>query len=449
MDRAVTSVILQPIKLEFGLTDGQTGALGGLTHGIAFCLAVLPLGWLSDRINRRNLLITLLALWSAITFIAGFAQNFVTLLAVRFFVGGAEAGASPLSMSLISDVFPPRQRATAIGILYLGLAVGQGLIFLIGGQIAQHHGWRAVYMFAGIPGLILAVILFFTTHESQRGASDADRTSASPAVSPGDVMKHISSSPAVLMLIVGATAAATATNAIWAWMATLLIRKHQLEIHEAGLVLALAAGVFSGVGSSIAGPLSELFSKGRRERLGNVAAVTTIIALPLGYLAIFAHSTNICIGATLTLGLTLGAWLSPTFSLLLDLTPSNMRGSVMSSIQLTVNFFAIGIAPFLVGLISDWIGGTNSLAPAMASVFTAIDCCHCLPGRRPLQQQEANRGFFEVRYPRSVGAITNAAALRLINPASKSMRAWISCPLTDLSSFFYIVAEITSLCRFG
>lgn len=124
IDRNIISAVVEPIKHEFQLSDRAVGALSGMAHSVAFALAVLPLGWLVDRVNRTRLLAGLLALWSGLTALSGLAGSYVGLLLARFGVGAAEAGSSPACMSLISDIFPAGRRASAIGIFYLSTAIG-------------------------------------------------------------------------------------------------------------------------------------------------------------------------------------------------------------------------------------------------------------------------------------------------------------------------------------
>ena len=373
MDRAVTSVVLEPIKREFRLNDSQLGALGGLTHGIAFCLFVLPVGWLADRTNRRNLLASLLAVWSGMTFAAGLAGGYLTLLLVRFGVGAAEAGGGPVSMSLVADVFPPRQRPTAIGFLYLGLAAGQGLIFFFGGYVAQHYGWRPVYFIAGAPGLILAVLLLKFARETKRGAVEGLTHGEMAPPRAGEILRAMVRIPALIFATIGITLSAVACNAVWVWMASLLGRIHHFQLGTIGLVLAIAAGICSGIGSVTAGPIAgAAVRRGGTAALGLFAGVVTLVGTPLGFGAIFAASPALAIASVIGLGFTFGAWLPPSFSLVLAISPPHMRASILSIVQLATNFFALALAPLLVGMLSDLIGGANSLVFALGAVFSVL-----------------------------------------------------------------------------
>lgn len=381
MDRTVVAVVLELVKKDFALTDAQAGALGGLSWGLAFCLFVIPVGWLADRTNRRNLLAGLVGSWSLFTLAMGQASTYTGLLLARIGVGAAEAGGAPVSMSLISDVFPARQRATAVGFLYLGLALGQGGIFLIGGYLAGHYGWRSAVVFAGVPGLLLTALILIFVRETRRGAADAvDNADAAPSATPSEdkprlseVFTNLRRSPALMLILAGATFCAIASAITWMWLPSLLARSHQFETRQIGMILSIATGICSGVGSVAAGPLSSwLAAGGRITRLGYAAATVALLATPLGMTAILTSSAPVAIACVFGLGVLLGAWLPPAFGLALAIAPARVRASTMSVIQFSTNLFAGAIAPFAVGLLSDAIGGGDSLMVSMSIVFPVM-----------------------------------------------------------------------------
>lgn len=159
VDRSVISIVLEPLKQEFGISDSQVGILTGLAYATLYALAGIPIGYLIDRRNRRNLLAVLVAVWSACTVACGFAQNYWHLLTARLTVGAAEAGGAPTALSIISDLFPPDRRSTAISIFWVSTALGTAVSFAIGGLVAAEYGWRAAFFVAGLPGLLLVILL--------------------------------------------------------------------------------------------------------------------------------------------------------------------------------------------------------------------------------------------------------------------------------------------------
>lgn len=371
MDRAVIAVVLELVKQDFELTDGQAGAIGGLAYGLAFCAFVIPVGWLADRTNRRNLLAGLIALWSGFTLLAAASTHFIGLLLTRCGVGAAEAGGGPVSMSLMSDVFPARQRSVAVGFLYLGLALGQGAIFLVGGYLAARYGWRAAYLVAGVPGILLAILILVHVRETRRGA--ADERVAGGREPAANVFRHLKTAPDLLLITLAATCCSIASSITWMWMPSLLIRSHGLDVASTGIVLSIATGICSGLGSVAAGPFSSwIVREGSIARLGFVAAGVALLATPLGMTAILSPSLPLAVACVFGLGVMLGAWLPPAFGMALAVAPAHLRAGSMSVIQFSTNLFSGALAPFAVGLLSDAIGGEDSLVVSMSLVFPVM-----------------------------------------------------------------------------
>ena len=131
VDRQLLSMLLEPIKAEFALTDTQLGFLTGFAFAIFYTLVGFPLAKLADQGNRRNLVSAVIAIWSIMTALCGAAVGFWTLLAARIGVGAGEAGSGPAIQSMLADHYPPSERSSAIGIqstgVYLGILIGNSV----------------------------------------------------------------------------------------------------------------------------------------------------------------------------------------------------------------------------------------------------------------------------------------------------------------------------------
>jgi len=197
LDRTIVTVLLQPIKLEFQLSDTQLGFISGMAFSLAYAGAAIPMGLLADRVSRRTTLALLVLLWSGLTFVSGLVPGFLLLCLARFGVGLAEAGQPPMVMSLVGDIFPPAKRATAISLIYLGVPLGALAGFLVAGQIAALYGWRAAIMAAGAPGIVLAFVILLLLREPARGTAGeaAPSTVAGPGLSEG--FRYLMGNPAL------------------------------------------------------------------------------------------------------------------------------------------------------------------------------------------------------------------------------------------------------------
>src|SRR5690606_9272996 len=196
IDRTVMSILIEPVKAEFQLSDSQLGVLTGLAFGLTYALAGLPMGWLIDRVNRTKLLAAVVAIWSVCTSICGFAQSYPALVMARLAVGASESAAAPTAMSMIADLFPKERRSTAMGIFWTSTAFGTARSLLLGGVIAAIYGWRAAFFVAGVPGLILAVLIFLTVREPAR-EPDLGGRADEPAPTPLQTLRFVCANPTV------------------------------------------------------------------------------------------------------------------------------------------------------------------------------------------------------------------------------------------------------------
>jgi MFS family permease len=363
MDRQVLSIIVEPIKREFHVSDLAMGMLGGLAYTTSFALACLPVGWLIDRVRRQRLLAVLLVLWSATTFICGFARSYIALLVMRMGVGFTEAGAQPTSISLISDFFGPKERSTAIGYFYLSSAAGIAAIFWVGGLIAAHFGWRAAFWIAGLPGLLIAVVILLTLREPRRGQSE--NAGHQPAVPLAAVARHALATPALLHLAAGVTLTSLTVTATWLWSASLLVRLHGMGLAHAGPLLAMAA-LASAAGSALTGRLADIWSRTFPGALLIVPMITILLCVPCGVGLAYAPSDMLAIAMLFATTFMMGGYLGPSFSIAMALVAPGMRGVVAASLQMAINLFGSGLGPVLLGALSDSFHGPASLRPAFA-----------------------------------------------------------------------------------
>lgn len=163
VDRQIMGMLLEPIKLELGASDTQMGFLIGLTFAVFYATLGMPIAMLADRSNRRNIITAAISIWSLMTVVCGYAANFMQLALARIGVGVGEAGSSPPSHSIIADLFGPEHRGTAMGVFALGVNIGLLIAYLAGGWLTENWGWRATFVAVGLPGLLFAAILYFTT----------------------------------------------------------------------------------------------------------------------------------------------------------------------------------------------------------------------------------------------------------------------------------------------
>ncbi|MGK0438930.1 MAG: MFS family permease, partial [Paracoccaceae bacterium] len=155
IDRQLLSILQESIKMDLGLSDTQLGYLG-IAFAIFYVFAGIPIARLADKSNRRNIISLSIAGWSVMTVLTGTVQNFAQLLAARIGVGVGEAGCSPPAHSIITDMYPPERRATALSTYSVGINIGIMFGILLGGVINQYFGWRWAFLVVGAPGILVA-----------------------------------------------------------------------------------------------------------------------------------------------------------------------------------------------------------------------------------------------------------------------------------------------------
>lgn len=348
LDRSLIYILFQPIKAEMKLSDTQLALLGATAFVIFYTLLGIPFGRLADRVVRKNLIAIGLAVWSLFSGLTGFADSFWTVFLCRLMVGVGEATLGPAALSLLSDYFPPRMRATVIGIYSSGIALGGGLAFALGGWIGQAHGWRSAFYFLGFPGLALALFVFFL-REPPRG-----RTETSAVRYSRDDWKILFRSVPLRYLYVGYALFGLASNNIGIWVPAFFIRVHEMtlaQVGAAGGILSVAVGVPVMILGSY---VSDRFR--RRGRGGRMAfsAWAALASLPLWLGLLYANSLAVLILINVLLyGLAL-IWVAPASADLHEIAGPNLRG-----LGIGIFFSAVNIAAFLIG--APLIGKLNDL----------------------------------------------------------------------------------------
>jgi predicted MFS family arabinose efflux permease len=377
VDRNIVSILAEPIRQEFGLNDSQLGFLTGTVFAISFALAGIPLGLLADRTNRVRMLAALLGVWSVLTILSGFTRTYVTLLLARIGVAAAESGASPASMSLITDLFPKEKRGTALGVFYTSTPLGLAIGFALGGVIAAHFGWRAAFFFAGVPGLVISALLILTMREPRRGAQDAPRSGSAALVnsSVGELLRITWRRKTMLFLILAAISMIIAQAGIGAFIAPFLIRVHGMPIDQVGGLVALAWGGGGLFGLPLGGIFADRVAKAAPSHGPRFVALSAVITAPLAMSAFLVSTPYAALALIFAASVVGHAYYGATFSVYLSVAPAAIRGAAGALLIVALNLIGYGVGPQMTGILSDLFahaGIANSLRWALvaaASVY--------------------------------------------------------------------------------
>ena len=397
IDRAIIGLVLEPLGREFELSDGQLGVLAGFAYGIFFAFAAIPFGVAVDRFNRRNIMAAALTAWSGATALCGLVTGFWTLFAGRAVVGIAEAAGSPTGMSILSDYFDKNRRATAIGIWYLSSGIGLAIAFVVGGAIVQAYGWRWAFIAAGVPGLLLAPILLLTVREPVRGGLDVEETTQSvPQPGPdGTLIERIRllfNRPGLFHCIVAIVLIATGIYGMSTWLTTFLIRVHDLPIARAGIAIAIAYGILGSLGGFAAGWAADSlnrrrggFEPARTAMLGATIPFATAVA---GLGTVIFNDVNLVYISMMTCGFFSASYNGPIYSVIVHQAGPRLRGLAVSLVQLGANLIGVGAGAYLIGAVSQAVGGTRGLAWGIgfAMIFVVWGGVHLLLASRAIRR---------------------------------------------------------------
>jgi len=369
LDRTLIYILFTPIKKEMAFSDLQLALLGTTSFVIFYTALGIPFGRLSDRVVRKNMIAYGLAVWSVFSGLTGFAKGFWTLFFCRVMVGVGEATLGPAALSLLSDYFPPRRRATVQAIYSSGIAVGAGLAFFLGGWVGQHFGWRWAFYLLGFPGLLVAVLVFLLK-EKPRGQTET----ATVHYTSRD-WKILFRSVPLRYHYLGYALFGLAANNLSIWGATFFVRVHKLDIATIGFfggVLSLMAGVPGTILGGWAADRFRGFGRGGRMLFSSIAA---LIAIPFWIMLIFSNSLSLLLIANFVLlGLSL-MWLGPAAADVHDIAGPHLRGLGIGIYFFSVNIAAYAIGSNLIGMLNDRLGAsTNPLQMRYSLLICPIAC---------------------------------------------------------------------------
>ena len=254
IDRSIVSILVGPIKAEFGLSDTEMGFLMGPAFAVVYGILVLPLGRYADTTGiRRNIVSGSVFLWSLFTVGAGLVTSHVQLLVMRMGVGVGEAGATAPSISLLSDYLPPETRGRGLSVVSNGAVIGLGLGMVIGGIVEEAYGWRAALIAVGSPGILLALVYRLTIREPERGGSEGRRASA--ALGFADSVRGLIETRTYLYILAANGFSLFASMGRNMWEPAFLGRTYEMGTADAAIWYALTSPVPSMLGIFLGGYL--------------------------------------------------------------------------------------------------------------------------------------------------------------------------------------------------
>lgn len=371
VDRGVMALFVQPMKRDFALSDTEVSLLLGLAFTLPYVVVGFPMSRFIDRGNRRNLIAGCLGLWSLATAICGVAQNYWTLFICRFVTGGAESVNTSGSLSMIADAVPRDKMPRAFAIQSAGVACGAALSLLIGGVlygllvdvppthiagIGVIHNWQLVFMIVGIPGLLVAALMFFTVPEPRRkGGTRPDGYPLREVVGFVWSMRSLH-----LPLLSGMLLLAIMTSGFQAWMPAFYERTYGWGPQVVGPLLGGVSLVSSVIGLIAGTKFAEWLGRKRNDANVRVMFIAHLFAQPLLIAMPLMPNPWLALGCA-AIANTIAVMGAPAFSAALQITaPNEMRAQV--NVMYAASITAIGgtMGPTLIGVLTDFVAGSEA-----------------------------------------------------------------------------------------
>lgn len=347
IDRVLLGIVQEPIKQEFHLADWQLGLLGGPAFALLYTFLGIPIARLAETRSRVSIISISVALWSAMTAACGLANGYWHLLAARIGVSIGEAGCTPPAHSLLSDYYPPQQRATALSIYALGIPFGSAIAGLGGGWIADAYSWRHAFWFLGLPGLVLAALTKWTIKEPPRRGG----TEAAPPFT--QALMTLLRKPAFTHVAIGGALVSFFGYGAAQFLPSFLIRSHGLSLMQASWVFAGLSAVFVAFGTFLGGALTDRLIRRDLRAMVWLPAIGLSLTVPL-YLCSYLSGNLIlaffplCVGSILHY-----TYLGPMYAVTQSVAPPRMRATATAVLLFIVNLIGYGLGPPALGALSD------------------------------------------------------------------------------------------------
>ncbi len=368
IDRQIPSMLVEPIKQDFNLTDSQIALLGGVAFSIFYAIMALPIGYAVDRYKRTKVLGTGIFLWSLMTALAGLANSFGKLFGARIGVAVGEAVMAPISVSLVGDSFPENKQGKPMGIITAGVYIGIGITLLGGGFLIDYltsiggitlpligylKPWQATFLIVGIPGLVLAIAAFYLKEPRRI----EEQPESNHLVDRKNVFLHLKEHRKTLIPMFGGLIfMALIFYSFSFWAPTMMIRTFDISLTEVGFILGMITIISSITGTIIAGSAVDyLRNRNYSDAPVRAAMIAVILALPPIILLSFVQTE-------------LGAWICIALYLLFissfaplgllaisGVSSGNIKGQTAAIHAFLMMAFGLSLGPQLTAFFTDFV----------------------------------------------------------------------------------------------
>lgn len=395
LDRQIVLVLQEPLKTEFTLQDWQLGLLTGGSISLFYTTLSIPIARVVDRgIHRVRMIAAITVLWSVLTAAGGITRSYVQLFTARMGVGMAEAGYTPAAHSLLSDLFPAKQRPAAMGVFATGVPIGMMLGLVLGGYIAQHYGWRSALLIVGMPGVLVGFAFLFLAREPVRGESEEH----APPENIGKVgfkqaLSELWHRPAYVHVVLASAAASFVQMGVLSWLPPFLGRVHHMSLSEIGFQLGIVLGCTGLFGTWFGGWLAAHLGKRGMHAMLWAPIIGLTISIPFHIMAFMAVDKYLTIGLLVIPMITVAFWTAPSIAVTQSLAPVATRATASAVYIVGANVIGVAMGPIFAGILSDVLNSVTGneaqglrLSLIVMSVLMVWSITHWLIAARYLRK---------------------------------------------------------------
>ena len=358
IDRQIVGILAPFIQEDLSLTNTELGLLIGLAFAIFYTTVAIPIAWLADRYNRVNILSIALATWSGFTALTGLATNFVQIGLARMGVGIGEAGGSPPSHSIISDMYPKEERASALGVYAMGIPIGVMAAYFVTaaliGTSSDDVNWREIFVFLGVSGILLAIIVKLVIREPVRGAmefNDQREIAKPPFV---ESLKTLLRIPAWWAMCFGIAFGSFVSYSKSAFHTKYLVTLDpSFDFQTLVIILGVINGITYAGGAFFGARLADKWGKRDIRAYGWLPAISITLCLPIGIAAWWSPTVEMNLIFTSFFLLFMGIYLGPSFAIAQTLAPIHMRAMSTALFFFILNMIGLGLGPSISGWMID------------------------------------------------------------------------------------------------
>lgn len=369
LDRTVLSLLIVPVKEDFGISDTQAALLMGAAFSLPYGIAGVLLGRMADNCVRKNLIAWSIAFWSASTVACGVAQGYVSLMLARMGIGAGESGYGPAAWSIAADYWPREKIAFATATMGMGATIGTGLALFLGGAVLQFTSgippmdipglgvirpWQWTFVIVGAPGLLWALVVITTREPPRRGLPAGQ---AAQKVPVRETAAWIMDDWRSYLASVGGMAIKAMLLAVpLSWNSTLIYREFAWPLAKIGMVTGTVSIIVSPIALLLGAKVSEIWTRnGRNDANLRIVFYGTLATVPLMVASPLMPNPYLMIGCNALIGFVGMIGFGPSIAAFQVITPNRMRGQIGALTQFCNHVIAFGLSPLIVALFTDYL----------------------------------------------------------------------------------------------